>query len=157
VARPIRGLNPATGALAVGDFVRPGQCVRFLCFDKEGAEADLDAAVTEQARRELARSLLRGGGGGPSVGALMFSCAGRGRALFGAPHRDAAALSALLPLPLATATPTARLGRWVDAPSCTCSPSCSRCCARAAGRAAATLLRTLCSCDASLVELWAFS
>jgi hypothetical protein len=86
-------------------------CFAFLCFDKEGAEADLDAAVTEQARRELARSLLRGGGDGPPVGALMFSCAGRGRALFGAPHRDAAALSTLLPLPVADCHANGEVGQ----------------------------------------------
>jgi small ligand-binding sensory domain FIST len=106
VARPIRGLNPSTGSLAVGDFVRPGQRVRFLVFDQAGAEADLDAACTELARRELARALSAGGDDGnaaqaPPFGALMFSCAGRGRSLFRAPHRDVSALSAAAPVPIA--------------------------------------------------------
>jgi small ligand-binding sensory domain FIST len=109
VARPIRGLNPSTGSLAVGDFVRPGQRVRFLVFDQAGAEADLDAACTELARRELSRALAAGASDAgdaaaaqaPPFGALMFSCAGRGRGLFRAPHRDVAALAAVCPVPIA--------------------------------------------------------
>ncbi len=112
VARPIRGLNPATGSLAVGDFVRPGQRVRFLVFDQAGAEADLDAACTELARRELARALAGGDrSDGGAFGALMFSCAGRGRGLFRAPHRDAAALAAVLPVPLAGCHANGEIGQ----------------------------------------------
>jgi small ligand-binding sensory domain FIST len=67
------GADEDTGAVTVGDVVEVGRSVRFHVRDATTAGEDLDAlmAVT--------------GKDGPAGGALLFTCTGRGRALFGEP------------------------------------------------------------------------
>ena len=78
------------GAGAVGDTVRTGQTVQFHVRDAASADDDL-------------RELLQAAAAGPRpVGALVFTCNGRGRRLFDTPHHDARCLQDCLgPLPVA--------------------------------------------------------
>jgi small ligand-binding sensory domain FIST len=66
--------------VAVGATVETGQVVRLHARDARSADEDL--------RREL-RLRAQAIGGGPPAGALMFSCNGRGRSMFGACDHDA--------------------------------------------------------------------
>lgn len=70
--RPLLGLDPDSSGLVVGDLVEVGATVRLQVRDAEGADADL-------------RAVLGGyrGAHPPVAGALLFSCNGRGRHLFG--------------------------------------------------------------------------
>lgn len=87
LVRALLGADPDTGALAVGAQVEPGQVVRMHVRDAASADSDL--------RDVLMRERMRFGGGGPA-GALMFTCNGRGRAMFGSPDHDALAADAAL-------------------------------------------------------------
>jgi len=66
--RGVIGLDDESGAVVVGDLVTVGQTVRFQVRDAAGAGEDL----TE----------LLGADGDPARGALLFSCNGRGTAMF---------------------------------------------------------------------------
>lgn len=87
LVRNCLGADRETGALAIGDFVRPGQTVQFHVRDAQTADEDL-------------RELL--GQSGTAAGALLFTCNGRGTRLFDHPHHDAGVLRELLgPIPVA--------------------------------------------------------
>lgn len=78
----VRGLVGAVqqeGSLAVGDVVREGQTVQFQIRDRESASEDLNTLLTAQ---------TQAGGMATPEAALLFSCNGRGRRLFGRPHHD---------------------------------------------------------------------
>ena len=75
--RNLIGMDPAAGALAVGDRIRTGQTVQFHVRDAAASREDLQTLLQE---RSLPRS-------GPS-GGLLFSCLGRGRDLYGEPDVD---------------------------------------------------------------------
>ena len=83
LVRGVIGADVNTGALAVGTTVRPGQVVRVHARDAQSADADL--------RRAL-RLRLEAMGQTPPAGAILFSCNGRGTAMFGAPDHDATAV-----------------------------------------------------------------
>jgi small ligand-binding sensory domain FIST len=90
LVRNVTGADPQTGAISIGDFVRPGQTVRFHIRDAASADEDL---------RALAAA---GGAIGPPAAALLFTCNGRGTRLFSEPDHDAAVLrDAWGPIPLA--------------------------------------------------------
>jgi len=72
--RGVVGADENTGAVAVGDVVQIGQTVRFQVRDAAGAGEDL----TE----------LLGGHDHPARGALLFSCNGRGTAMFPSADHD---------------------------------------------------------------------
>ncbi len=85
------GGDRESGALALGNMVRPGQTVQFHVRDAEAADEDLQAL--------LASSLASGGA--PDA-ALLFSCNGRGTRMFAQPHHDAQVIQEQAgPLPLA--------------------------------------------------------
>jgi small ligand-binding sensory domain FIST len=72
--------------------VQEGQTVQFHLRDAASAGEDLHALLAAD----------RTGHRHPPLGALMFSCCGRGRGLFGRPNHDAAAaVERLGPIPLA--------------------------------------------------------
>lgn len=71
LVRPLVGADPESGTLTVGDVVEVGRTVRFQVRDAAGAGEDLDALMAEHRA------------GGATGGALLFSCNGRGRAMFG--------------------------------------------------------------------------
>ncbi|HEX5544800.1 MAG TPA: FIST N-terminal domain-containing protein [Nitrospira sp.] len=90
--RNLLGADRTTGAIAIGDMVQEGQTVQFHLRDAESATEDLNSLlVTDRADHRH-----------PPLGALMFSCCGRGRRLFGRPNHDVAAtMEHLGPIPIA--------------------------------------------------------
>lgn len=82
--RSLLGADEKSGALVLGETVRPGQTLRFHIRDGASADADL--------REALATTLA----GVDPVGALLFTCNGRGAAMFGRPDHDAALVTAAL-------------------------------------------------------------
>lgn len=89
--RNVMGADQKSGAIAVGDYFRPGQTVQFHVRDASSADEDL---------REMLAGLPPAAG--RARGGLLFTCNGRGSRLFPEPHHDAQAIQAALDsLPLA--------------------------------------------------------
>jgi small ligand-binding sensory domain FIST len=84
LVRGLLGADPDEGTVAVGALVEPGTVVRLHARDAETADRDLRDAL------ELHRAAL---GGAPAAGALVFTCNGRGRGMFGTPDHDAVAVA----------------------------------------------------------------
>jgi len=83
LVRGVLGADRESGSLVVGASVREGQVVRLHVRDAKSADADLTRSL--QLRVEAMA-------GNPPAGVLVFSCNGRGRAMFGAPDHDALAV-----------------------------------------------------------------
>jgi len=83
LVRGLAGVDPEAGTVSVGAAVRPGQVVRLHARDAASADRDLHDALDLR---------LRALGGRPPAGALVFSCNGRGRGMFGISDHDAEAL-----------------------------------------------------------------
>ena len=81
LVRNLVGADQTTGAVAIGDVVQEGQTVQFHLRDARSASEDLKMLLA--ADRATHRH--------PPLGALLFSCCGRGQGLFGRPHHDAMA------------------------------------------------------------------
>jgi len=81
--RNILGVSPDNGALAVGDLVRVGQAVCFHLRDALSSSTDLDALMARYAAERLVDPALP-----KAAGALLFSCLGRGKNLYGRPDHD---------------------------------------------------------------------
>jgi small ligand-binding sensory domain FIST len=77
LVRGLLGADSDSGSLVVGAEVHPGQVIRLHARDARSADEDLRRALRLQAE-----ALADDG----AAGALVFSCNGRGRAMFG--HRD---------------------------------------------------------------------
>jgi small ligand-binding sensory domain FIST len=93
--RVILGVDPRVGALAIGDQVRPGQTVQFHLRDAQTSAEDLRWALS----RYCAERNLRQSPSQPRpepCGALMFSCLGRGKGLYGTPDFDSQRFRELL-------------------------------------------------------------
>ena len=86
LVRNLMGMDRDSGAIVVGEAVRPGQTIQFHVRDAETADEDL---------RELLAA--HHDAHGAPQGALLFSCNGRGTQLFPRPHHDAQALDEALP------------------------------------------------------------
>ncbi|MGD9648960.1 MAG: FIST N-terminal domain-containing protein [Pirellulales bacterium] len=94
LVRNVLGVDTSSGAVAIGDFVRPGQSVQFHLRDAASADEDLRELLSAAATPADAATGTRG--------ALLFTCNGRGTRLFDQPHHDAGALqSALGDVPVA--------------------------------------------------------
>lgn len=93
--RGVLGVDQSSGAIAIGDLVRPGQTVQFHLRDTRTATEDLQLLLAAQQMQS------------PPVGALLFTCNGRGTRLFDAPNHDASLITGALrrtdgsPVPLA--------------------------------------------------------
>lgn len=88
--RNLMGFDPGTGALVVGSPLRAGQTVQFQLRDAATSAEDLKSLLGEKSP------------GAPDRGALLFSCCGRGRGLYGTPHHDTRLIQELRgPLPMA--------------------------------------------------------
>jgi small ligand-binding sensory domain FIST len=80
--RNVVGIDQDSGAIAIADMVEVGQTVQFQVRDAESAREDLKVAL-EQERAADER---------PVAGVLLFSCNGRGQAMFGQPSHDIGAV-----------------------------------------------------------------
>jgi small ligand-binding sensory domain FIST len=78
LVRNLIGADQQAGAVAIGDVIQEGQTVQFHLRDAKSASDDLHVLLA--ADRAKHRS--------PPLGALLFSCCGRGEGLFGQPHHD---------------------------------------------------------------------
>ena len=84
LVRQVMGGDQESGAIAVNDEVTIGTTVQFHLRDAEAAHDDLEALVARVSATAA-----------PDA-ALLFSCTGRGRALFGVPDHDAGVLEECL-------------------------------------------------------------
>lgn len=87
--RQVVGVEEASEAIAVSDFVRVGQTVRFHVRDAATAEADLALLMDAQRLHD------------PPLGALLIACTGRGRRLYQFPNRDVRTVGRVFERPLA--------------------------------------------------------
>lgn len=79
--RNLLGVDPRQGAIAVGDRMRNGQRIQFHLRDAQTSAIDLELLLQAYQRES-------GGASRPAAGALMFSCLGRGEALYSQPNFD---------------------------------------------------------------------
>src|SRR5262249_10372365 len=77
--RGVLGVDPDSGALAVGDRIEVGDSIRFHVRDAATADDELRSLLQEEV------SVLPG----RAAGALLFTCNGRGTRLFPEPDHDA--------------------------------------------------------------------
>jgi small ligand-binding sensory domain FIST len=84
--RALLAADPSTGAIEIGQAVEVGATVQFQVRDAAGADKDLRLAV-ERAETQLPRR---------PAGALLFTCNGRGRRMFGIADHDASTIEDLL-------------------------------------------------------------
>jgi len=80
LVRGVLGADPDTGRIAVSATVRAGQVVRLHARNAKSAAEDL---------RQSLKLQLEALAGAAPAGALVFSCNGRGRAMFGTADHDA--------------------------------------------------------------------
>jgi small ligand-binding sensory domain FIST len=73
--RNLLGIDPDSGALAAGASLAPGQIVQFHLRDAGAAASEIE-------------EMLAAHDGPPPDGALLFSCVGRGRLMYGEPNHD---------------------------------------------------------------------
>ncbi|HUQ38738.1 MAG TPA: FIST N-terminal domain-containing protein [Acidimicrobiales bacterium] len=92
IIRAVLGADRSTGAMAVGEAVEVGTTVQFQVRDAATASEDLHALLS-------GHSDAHTGARGRSRGALLFTCTGRGRALFGTRSHDARAIDDVLGCP----------------------------------------------------------
>src|SRR5262249_41554419 len=83
LVRNVVGIDANTGAIAIGDYLRPGQTVQFHIRDWEAADAEL-AQLLADAQNKC---------NGSPAGALLFTCNGRGTRMFPQPNHDADAVA----------------------------------------------------------------
>ena len=76
--RNLIGADQQAGAVAVGEVVQEGQTVQFHLRDAKSASDDLHFLLAMDRTKHQR----------PPLGALLFSCCGRGAGLFGRPHHD---------------------------------------------------------------------
>jgi small ligand-binding sensory domain FIST len=78
LVRNLIGADQQAGAIAIGDVVQEGQTVQFHLRDGISASEDLQVLLAKDRTTHST----------PPLGALLFSCCGRGQGLFGRPHHD---------------------------------------------------------------------
>jgi small ligand-binding sensory domain FIST len=90
--RQLIGVDPKTGALAIGDRIRPGQRIQFHLRDADAAALDLETLLKRYQSQSLDRA-------SPS-GALLFACLGRGESLYDEADFDSRLFRRYVPVPL---------------------------------------------------------
>lgn len=78
LVRSVLGANQADGSLSIGAVIRPGQTIQFQVRDAQAAHEDLQLLLDGQ---QLA---------GDPLAAMLVTCNGRGKSLFGTPGHDIA-------------------------------------------------------------------
>ena len=78
LVRNLVGADQQTGAIAIGDIIQEGQTIQFHLRDAKSASEDLHFLLAADRAKHRDRPL----------GALLFSCCGRGEGLFGRRHHD---------------------------------------------------------------------
>ncbi|WP_353933227.1 FIST N-terminal domain-containing protein [Okeanomitos corallinicola TIOX110] len=78
--RNLLGVDPAAGAIAIGDRIRAGQRLQFHLRDSQASAEDLEFLLKEYQYQSNGES--------SPLAALMFSCVGRGTGLYGQPNFD---------------------------------------------------------------------
>jgi len=92
LVRNLLGLDPQSGALAIGDYLQVGSPIMFCKRDGRTAVEDLQRMVNKL--KDRVRADIKG--------ALYFTCLGRGQHMFGEPHRELQLISEILgDIPLA--------------------------------------------------------
>ena len=92
LVRNLIGADQQAGAVAIGDVIQEGQTVQFHLRDAKSASDDLHFLLAADRLRHRS----------PPLGALLFSCCGRGEGLFGQPHHDIGVVQERLgPIPTA--------------------------------------------------------
>lgn len=92
LVRNLMGIDPDSGALAIGEYLQDGRSVMFCKRDGVTAVEDLQRMVKKLKQRA----------GDHIKGALYFSCVGRGQHMFGEPNRELELISEILgDIPLA--------------------------------------------------------
>jgi small ligand-binding sensory domain FIST len=81
LVRNLIGIDRGSGALVTTEQVPVGTTVQFQVRDADAADDDLRTLLAQESA------------GGPADGALLFTCNGRGRRLFGEPDHDARAVA----------------------------------------------------------------
>jgi small ligand-binding sensory domain FIST len=84
--RNLLGVDPNTGAIAIGDRVRSGQRIQFHLRDADASATDLELLLQNYQKPNKS----------PAAGALMFSCVGRGKGLYGKLNFDSELFSRYL-------------------------------------------------------------
>ena len=98
--RNIVGFDPESGSLMVGALLKAGQTIQFQLRDCETSAEDLKILLEKLKSKTDASS--RGAPPHGGAGALLVSCCGRGRGLYGVPDHDAKMIQRLSgPLALA--------------------------------------------------------
>jgi len=82
--RTFMGADRANGAIAVGDYIHPGEKIQFHMRDQNTATEDLEMLLLPQSLDA------------PASGGLLFSCNGRGTRLYDHPNGDIATIQNLL-------------------------------------------------------------
>lgn len=97
--RNLVGVDPRNGSIAVADRIRPGMRVQFHMRDAQTSAEDLENLLRRYRVESLENQL--GSSGATPVGALLFSCTGRGEGLYGEPNFDSDMFEQYLgPLPI---------------------------------------------------------
>ena len=78
--RNLIGVDPKSGAIAIGDRVRTGQRIQFHLRDANTSADDLDTLLQRYGQMHSSAP--------QPFGALMFACSGRGEGLYGEPNFD---------------------------------------------------------------------
>jgi hypothetical protein len=103
LVRTIAGADPARSAVAIADVLPLGAEVAFGVRDAAAARGDLAARLA---------AVARASGGATPAAALMFTCAGRGKGLFGVGDVDAKALRSKFAAPAAGMQSAFELAPW---------------------------------------------
>jgi len=77
--RALVGVKRETGAILIGDYIRPGQTLQFHVRDAKTADEEMRLLLEGETMLASAT---------PPAGALLVTCNGRGQRLFNVPHHD---------------------------------------------------------------------
>lgn len=86
LVRPLVGIDPPSGALALAEPAAVGQTVQFHLQDPQASRHELRRLLSQHTAQtpEI-----------PPAGALLFTCTGRGKAFYGLPHQDTKTIRAV--------------------------------------------------------------